>query len=858
MIMEASRKRLAAAAGGLGRLVCAALTGLILSSAPQLVRAEAPSWWSAGMVGGNAPAAQAAVPSETAEGRPDYEVWGNAASLAEELVADPTTRSERLEDKRGEIVKWREQFSAAQSANAARIATLKDQIAALGEAPAEGASEPEEIATRRKELAEALATAQAPVLTAEEAYRRADGLVREIDVILRSRDASELLRHSPAPINPANWPAAVGAVTKFATDLAQETRRAWNVTARREALLSALPLILGGFALAVVLVWQGRRWIERLIIRFQNRLPRRWWGVIELPLSLAQIIIPMASVWFLSNALLGTNFLGPRGAAIVSTGLPNAVLLLLIVFWIGRNTFPSSDRLTPILLLSPEHNAEARMHVAFYGLLLAAQTLITQSMTVRAYGEGVSLATYPFQVLTGLLLFRLGQILRRSALLEAEQSDGPASFRSIVLSLLSKAAMAIGIIGPALGAMGYLTLGEALVGPAMATLGLLAIVALLQRLVYDLYALITRSDQEATNNALFPVLVSFALALLAAPALALIWGMRSADLLEYWTSFREGFQLGDSRISPVDFLVFLVVFALGYGLTQLLLRALQGTILPKTRLDTGGKNAVLSGTRYLGLFLAGLAAITSTGLDLSSLAIVAGALSVGIGFGLQNIVQNFVSGIILLIERPVAEGDWVEVGGVQGIVRGISIRSTRVETFDRTTVIVPNASLISGQVTNVTGFTLAGRLIIPVTVSLNNDPRKVERILREIAEAQPMVILTPPPSVPLISFGAGVMNFEIRMVLRDINFGTGVKSEILHQMIQRFAEEEIEIPAVTREVRTFVQVSQEEIDAAVAMRAEAEAAAETEAEAGARPLTAEAEKEPSRPTAPKATAPKTA
>jgi small-conductance mechanosensitive channel len=271
-----------------------------------------------------------------------------------------------------------------------------------------------------------------------------------------------------------------------------------------------------------------------------------------------------------------------------------------------------------------------------------------------------------------------------------------------------------------------------------------------------------------------------------------------SDLAEAWTRAQLGFSFGGVTLSPFAILTCLVVFIIGYSLTGFVQGAMRSSILPKTKLDPGGQNAVSSIIGYVGIALSALLAITSAGINLSSLAVVAGALSVGIGFGMQQVVSNFVSGIILLVERPVAVGDWIEVSGQQGIVKKMAVRATQIRTFDRNDIIIPNSNLITQPVTNWTRGSLQGRIIIPLTVSVTADSREVARLMIEIAEDQPTIMVNPAPVAFLRTITSTGLTFELRAVVADINGGTAVVSEINHQILKRFAEAGISLPGSTR------------------------------------------------------------
>ena len=730
---------------------------------------------------------------------PNYDTWDSVATYTENAIEARRASNTSLEGLRDEIVNWRQQFLDAQQSNSNAIASIQAQLEALGPAPEDG-SEAEDVAAQRQQLNSRLSELQAPVKRAELAHSRADSLVSGIDGIIRERQAEELLDFGPSPLNPTHWLAgAKGLYDSFDT-IRSEIVEAWQHPVQKSETKEDLPAILILLVIGATLIARGRRWsgrLVRLVLRDREKPGAGLW-IAAFVVSLGGLFLPLAGTFALTEAAYATGLVGVRGDLFLSTILV-ATFIYLLARWLSVRIFPGSELRLPFMNLDPQERRQGRILGTSLGFVIAAFFLLHAMSKNGNWSEAAgNVVLFPVMLIASFLLIRLARLLSSRSKANVGE-DGQETYRGRIVRLLSRAVMLLAVVAPVLAAVGYFKAAQALMLPSLFSLLLVAVLVVLQRLVNEVYALISRNS-DGVGDSLIPVLVGFVLVLLSVPVFALVWGARVADLTEIWTQFTEGVDLGGVRLSPTIFLTLAIVFTIGYVLTRVLQGTLKNTILPKTKMDAGGRNAITAGVGYLGIFLSALIAITSAGIDLSSLAIVAGALSVGIGFGLQNIVSNFVSGIILLIERPISEGDWIEVGGMHGYVRDISVRSTRIETFDRSDVIVPNADLVSGTVTNYTRGNTVGRVIVPVGVAYGSDTRRVEEILRGVAEAHPMVVANPPPNVVFRGFGADSMDFEIRAILRDVNWMLSVHSDMNHEIAAKFAEHSIEIPFAQRDV----------------------------------------------------------
>ena len=724
---------------------------------------------------------------------PDFEQWRRVATRAEQAIDAGRASEAAMDSLREQLIEWRDAFSGFQSQARISISSLETRLETLGPKPEAPEEEPAEIAELRGFLTSELAQARVPIVRAEIAEAEANKLVEGIDKLIRSRQTNALLERGASPLNLKIWRDGLTTMVRSAQHIAGEVTTAWAYERREEDFGHNVLRFFVLLAMALALLTRGSSWTRRGLeaVQTEEMSSLRW--LISFFLSLGYVVLPMVGVYLVVEAVYATDLAGLRGDRILSA-LPAAAFLFLMPSWIGNRIFNAHGTSGNRARLKPHEMRRGRVASVLVGGVMATYHVIQTIAAFDNWSADVrAVVILPLIVAAGFLMLRFAKLFRTNVQANLELSEGEAKYYDHFVNLIARFYQVAAIAGVAMALVGYTRAAEALVFPAIYTVQLVAFLILLHRLFVKVFS-VAQGEQAERDRALWPLLMSFGMVLLSLPVFLWIWGMRPQEISQLYGRILSGFRVGDITVSPTQVIWLILVFSIGFALTRLIQSFLKNTLLPRTNMDIGARNAVVAGVGYVGIFAAAMVALNNTGIDLGSIALVASALSVGIGFGLQTIVSNFVSGIILLIERPITEGDWIEVNGQMGYVRDISVRSTRIETFDRTDVIVPNGDLVAGTVTNYTRGNTVGRVIVPVGVAYGTDPRLVEKILLDVANAHPMVLATPAPYVVFQGFGASSLDFEIRALLRDVNWVLSVRSDMNYEIAKRFMEEGIEIP----------------------------------------------------------------
>lgn len=279
-----------------------------------------------------------------------------------------------------------------------------------------------------------------------------------------------------------------------------------------------------------------------------------------------------------------------------------------------------------------------------------------------------------------------------------------------------------------------------------------------------------------------------------------IWG-KSEGISSTWNSLKAiGLSVGAFQLTIGSVGLVIVILYIAYSLSWLMRSLFDVEIIGPAYIERGVRDSIKTLLHYFIITCGAMFALGALGVEMQNFAVVAGALGIGIGFGLQNIVNNFLSGLILLFERPVKLGDRIILDGEWVIVRKIGLRSTVVETYNNAEIIVPNSQLISEKVTNLTLSNAQTRIVIDVGTAYGSDIEKVLQILEQEAEKHRTVLSYPKPSALFIGFGNSSLDFKLRVWLANFDQGLEVRSQLSTAIYNRFATEGIEIPFPQRDL----------------------------------------------------------
>lgn len=714
----------------------------------------------------------------------------------------------RMVEIRGQLQALSQHVLAAAVSFRPRLTEITARLDQLGPPPAEGQpAEPDIVTAERQTLTTEKADISAVVGQAESLSIRINGLVESIANMRRELFQSTLTRRFTIDYTLFGqvWDAFGTSNSRLWTAVSS-----WFSFATRFKLNSMVAA--GFFALlaAAVLMFGGRRLFGQVFDpdpavaepSYLSRLSVAFWSTLVPSAALA--------VFLGATYLLFDYFDVLRGdIGAVMRSLFTAIAIVYFVHRLARAVL--SPDLPNWRLIAVEPVAARRI------VWLVSATVLFSSLDsllndiYEMQGAPLPLAVGESLVSTvaiGVLVILIG-LVKPFAGEDGNRRPWPVLIRLPILALggLTLLAALSGYIGFAR----FLSQQIVVTGAILATmyLGFLSARAVSQEEAFGKTAVGGRLKErlrlDDTSLDQFGLLASIVINLFVVvvglPLILLQWGFRWGDIGAWVVRAAGGFSVGTFTFSPAGILTGILVFLIGYFATRWFQGWLDGSVMARGRVDAGVRNSIRTVVGYVGLALAVLIGLSAAGINLSSLALVAGGLSLGIGFGLQNIVQNFVSGLILLAERPFKAGDWIVAGGTQGIVKKISVRATEIETFQRQTVILPNSELINAAVGNWTHRNKLGRTEIKVSVAFGADARRVHEILREITTSHPLVLKNPEPFVSFNGVGDSTLDFEILLYLADITAGGGVKNELRFTILERMRQEGIDMPIAPRTVR---------------------------------------------------------
>lgn len=727
-----------------------------------------------------------------------------AVEAAEKTIDRSHEDEKQLSEIRTELEKLEARIDELSERTSPQIAAITDQLAKLGKEPEKGAEpEPGDIARERARLRDLSNRLGAISKSVDLAATRADQLIDRIKALRQAIFAKHLLRQDRSPITLQYWQEVANEIEparRLFEAVGQDTTNALQGHSLR--ILIVGPLIVLG---AVFLTYFSHGILRRLTPDIAGRIPfyrRAKSALVSIPI----LAIPPTAVALLFYSAIHVLELAPSYLnQVIWTGLIAALVFILISSLTRSILTPVSPQWR-LVSLSASTSAWLAFFIHLAAFVYVIELVLTEFVQSIYIAPPLAITLRFFTNLAGAIpIFAL-----TSLPLAGPDKTGtlPKSYQPIwvKLPLMSAATVVI-----AASAIGYINFGNFILGQLFLFAAGIAIGTIFHWAIRSFIARppIIGIEKEDTKQHVDPeaaarrrrllghaTAATFDIALLIAtlPFLMLTWGFSTSDIQTGAKAAIFGFEIGEFRISLARIVLAMGLFLLLIFLTRLVQKTLQQWLEGASPSEAGVGNSIRAFVGYVGTALALLAGLSYAGFDITNVALVAGALSVGIGFGLQSIVNNFVSGIILLFERPIKVGDWVIVNGNEGFVRRISVRATEIETFDHSSIIVPNSEFITGSITNWTHRSALGRGIIRVGVSYESNPVAVRDLLLEVARNSKQVLAYPSPYVAFEDFGGSSLDFSLRVYLADVTKRLDALTQLRFEIHQALKDAKIEIP----------------------------------------------------------------
>ncbi len=732
------------------------------------------------------------------------------------------------------LLDYRDQLQSAVETLSAQIEGPAGRLNLLGPPP-EPTDPPEsdDVAALRRSLNDEISRLTGLLKQAKLEGDEVEGLIRGLRNFIDERSLSQLIARSASPFTKAFWTDAIAEVGPAIDTVKTNLSDWWNdpqQTARRPANLTMLAAALAG----VIAILLSPRWSQ--------------WRTLESALRAKTAPTALdkrrrAAFSAVSRCALAAVAAGLLYATVKSVGLMNetnhvfasriwiAFAALVLLWNFASDVFSPRDERWRIVRV--DSKAARQLFWLFTGIfwVYAADRVLDAGFLAAGAGPQFELTlsavagTLVAAMLWGFIgisqrqLNAGGQTPASPAAPDAKPGTAGPAFSvgsnpkhgNPWRDLMFAAGRVLATLIVAMTAVAYVAL-------AGFVYHRLALIALFLILLYSVRVLVlwalssmpflattpadaTEQDQEKRRLGLgLRVAVDIALVTVGVPLFLLVVSYGGLEVDGWFEMLNSDMEIGAVSLSFRNILfavLALLVISIG---TRWAASIMDSKVLARTRMDDGERNSIVTLIKYAGIVLAVLVAFAIAGVGLSKLAIVAGGLSVGIGLGLQGVVNNFVSGLILLFERPVKIGDWIKISSGEGYVKHIGARATEIETFDRASVIVPNADLVTSAVQNWFHKNRVGRVRVAVGVSYAADPEQVRTILLDCATNNSSVMTSPAPFVVWTGFGASSLDFELRAYIWNYDNSLLVSSDLRFAIFKALREAGIEIPFPQRDL----------------------------------------------------------